>query len=275
MGQSAKFVITLCAFAAFGFASADVTFFDIFKTADFEQTSDSQPMNPVNWRFNSRIETDSDDQALSGTLTLPDQSIRAFTQSDPRTLSFGEEGFSNSTDLDIAFPDGPYLFSIDSGTLAGWTGEIREPAADYPDAVPYLTNNGYSALQNADPNSSISVTWNGFGHGGGGDSALVFFDIFDQTDGVYILDHFGDQSVYQGDTIGAGTLIAGHQYTYNLFYSVRFNNNYIAPDGGFGIAGFDFATSGDFTAVPEPATLAAFVLGAVGFARRRRRIQRR
>lgn len=261
-------LLALCSGGAV--APASVTFFDIFKTADYVQVSDSQPTTELGWRFDARIFTDTDDDATSGTLTMPDGSTRPLSAQGSRLVAFSDGYFSSSGDLDLAYPSGKYGFSIDSGNLAGQTGAIAEPGSDYPNEVPYLTNGGYSSLQNVNANNSTSLTWNTFTHSGGGDTTLIFFDIFDRTDNVFVFNSFGDASTYLGDTIGANTFIAGHSYTYTLFYSVRFSDVGEGFNGASPNAGFDLATSGEFNAVPEPFTVVGLSTALVLFWRRKK-----
>lgn len=250
-------------------ASANVTFYDMFKTGGYTQTSDAQPVNADGYFYAARIITDTPGDATSGTLTLPNNSTQTLSPVSPTVVQFASNTYATLADLDADFPTGAYGYSIDSGTLAGQTASLSEPANDFADAVPYLTNGGYSALQNVNASSSVALTWNTFGHSGNANLELVFFDVFDSTTNQFVYSNSGAEGVYTGDTISAGILTAGHTYAYDLYFSSRYEFGGQGFGGATSDNGFDLATTGTFTAVPEPASVLVLV-GGLALLRRRK-----
>ncbi len=249
-------------------ASADPTFYDLFKTHAYNQTSNSSPIDPSFYYSGSRIFTTVDGEVTSAHLTAPSGGTdRDLTGSNP---TIAQPTYASEATMDAETPAGDYLFTInDGGAFDGATGSLTLPESTYADAVPYLTGTSFDALQNATAGNSIAVTWNSFTPVANANFNLVFFTVFDQTAGTFIFDQIYNDGA-PGDTIDGSGLIAGHSYSYNLFFDPRYEVTHAGLGDATSIAGFDSVTFGDFrvAAVPEPAT---FLLLSPAFLLLRRR----
>ena len=272
-------IITVGTILATAAASqADISFYDFFRTGDFTQTSNSQPVsaNPNGYFWTARIFGDVGD-FTNGTYT--DANGNDHTMSlDPgqKILSYGQGGYNNDASMvpDFMNPGGGqqgFTYAFSGGTLGSQSAVLMEPESpSYPDAIPFLTGTGYSTLQSLLPGQSVALNWNSFGSNA--TFQITFFTIYDFTANAYVVNNSGDAGTYTGDTLNGTDVIAGHQYQYSLFFSSR--NSQVGAGFGTGIAseGFDYVTSGQFEVVPEPASVLAVGLGAgVVLLRRRKR----
>lgn len=263
-----------------GFAAADVTFYDLFKNVQFEQTAnDTAPTVATSYDFGVRIFSDTDGEVTSGTVVTPLNDTLDLSPTSSKVVEDYIYGYSSDAELDALYPAGTYNFSITGGTKSGWTGTLDLPETARANEVPYLTGNSFDALMNATAGNSVNVTWNTFTTNNPNSQSLayetIYFAVFDETlGGTQIGGGYGDKASYLSATIDGSTLIAGHDYRWSLYYDPRFEVRDAGLNGeGTADIGFDSVTSGGFTVapVPEPASLTALALGGVAVLRRRRR----
>ncbi len=252
--------------------------YDLFKTADYTQTSNAQPTTPFNYRMDARIDTNVDHDVTAASLTLPDGvTVYPFTSSTPRFLFYRENGLASAGDLDAAYPAGTYTFTATAGTLAPSSGSIDFPESaqlGYSATVPYLTGNSFSSLQGMDSTANLTLTFDGFIGGTFANQVVTFFTVFDNTSGDVVFTENGSPSVFTASTIPGGVLLPDHAYAYSVTFSDRIvGTGLFGNDSAVTLAAFDLATSGFFqtAAVPEPGIggLLPLVIGFVTSRRRR------
>ncbi len=264
------------------FAHAQVLSYDAFRSVYFDQTSNAAPTSSQNYRFYSRIFLSHQTDATSGTLTAPDNTQYAMPQYllDPLLNTyflFYDGGTFTTAAAELAtYGTGTYHFALNGGTYAGSSADLSMPAEDFPSTLPFLTGTSFSRLQGMDAHQSIALTWNPFTDTIGNNSFNTsYFNIYDVTSGAFVFSNYGSGASYLGETIGANTLASGHQFTYTLTFSSRYDGAPNASGNGFngssGLAAFDYSTTGSFsTAVPEPSVLALAGFGLLAVRRKKK-----
>ena len=134
-------------------ARADITFFDVFKNADYVQTSDAQPANPVGYFRASRGGRVS---RTAGDLTGRHGVVPEHRLGPPSLLAVGRTPASSPyavpefryevRPLDAGLPERGRLCSSRShgGTFDGQSAVVTTPAADADaSAVPFFSGNTY------------------------------------------------------------------------------------------------------------------------------------
>lgn len=203
-----------------------------------------------------------------GTISFP-----AASPLTPGTLSpSGAELDYNSGKVDQAtfqtdYPNGTYTFHLTDSTNASHTQTeaVDSTLTTPPVTVPILSATSFNGLQGMDPTKSFTVNFNAFNNPS--PDALIFFAIQDSLGNTPIFD--GLQPNVTQDTIPAGTLQPGTQYSFFLF----FDNIAISADNNAQVL-LDNRTQGSFTTftVPEPASA---WMGFLGISLMWRRWQKR
>jgi hypothetical protein len=263
-------------------ASADITFYDVFKAAGYQQTNDSQPSTTVGYFGTVGVDSNNPGD-LTGVTVTSSSSLSPMTLSS--TNGFNFVGFTPSAatanDLNVYLPNNDtYTFAITGGNFDGQSASLMTPPADaYAATVPYFTNGAYTSLQGVNVGSAINLFWNPYAAPAGITDPLIFVNIRDALTGQSVFDFVGDNTM-TSTTVTADTLLAGTQYDLNIVYSSRI----FAQDAGFGNAtafvAYDVRTDLLFTTasqVPEPSSCMLLACGAglIAVAKCRRRTQAR
>lgn len=267
-------VVGASAAAASSFATTN--FFDLFEINVTRQLGASS-LNQDGAYLGARVYGVNPGDVVSGTLTTPDGTNLALS-SQPPSVSGSQIGYGSPYEADIPtlqadhYGTGTYSVSVDTGADAGVADGVNIGAWIFPDSQPLLTAASYNALQHASSATSTTVNWQSWSpQSGQPDTQINFVDLYDVTAGYAdVLFTNGAASGLQSFTIGAGQLVAGHQYELSIDFSNRYNFT-TTGDIGAGLFAGDTRTLVDFNATPEPASLAALGLGAIALIRKRRR----
>ncbi|MEO8813371.1 MAG: PEPxxWA-CTERM sorting domain-containing protein [Caulobacteraceae bacterium] len=181
--------------------------------------------------------------------------------------------------LDTAFPTGITYALTATNSVSHASQTINVPyLADYYTAdIPALTAASFTALQGANPNAGLTLSFNSFTPAANAGFGQGFFSIYDYTTGMGVFAASGFSPSTTSVSFGPHTLTAGDSYTYELIFDDGVTG--IDPASGLAYtARSDQRTFGLFSAgpagVPEPAAwalmLAGFGLAGAGLRRSRR-----
>jgi hypothetical protein len=257
-------------------ARADITFYNLFKVAGYSQTSDAQPVTPNGFFGTVGVDADTPGDLSGGQVTSSSPlSPMTLSGSDTSLVSY-TPSYGSLAALDAALPNGTYTYTLSGGTFDGASATLTTPASDaFASAVPYFTNNAFTALQGVSASSAINLTWNPYATPAGVNQPLTFIGITQVSNNQSVFGMVGDNN-FTSTTVAANTLQAGTTYDLDIVYSARIAS---VPDNGFGDAtaftAYDIRTDLIFTtAVPEPSSLvllgcaAGIVAVAIGRSRR-------
>ena len=276
------------ALTAAGSAQAAITFADIGKNLEYQQTDVSGSLSPVgpggnNAFFFGRVFYDSGNYD-GGSLTINSPS--------PTTLPFngfafdccGSTGgqyqtdYMSKPDMDAQFPTSTtYTLEVTDSSLTNPTTDLNIvlPEDLYNDvANPVFDGATFNTLNHLTAGQALTIGTSTFtpDFGAGGENFLSIFDI---TGNTTVYSDFGDNN--RGSwAVGPGIFQAGHQYEAQLIFDSFVNG----VDDGTGVpitARNDLRTDVFFdvptpVSVPEPASWALMLLGfgALGAALRSR-----
>jgi hypothetical protein len=267
--------LVLCGLALPSVAS-EISFVNQFRNLGYTQT-DNTSLTAQGAFFSASATVSAQATAAydSGTLTIGDPDTGpsyALASSDGgHSFSLQTPTLPSLADMDAQFPlSSTYTYTLSNGSdLASASLDLG--ANRYAAAPPQLTGNSFSALQGMDSSQPLALSFNAFNDVAGADAEFIFFSIYDYTTSTWLYPLGFAPPTTTGLTLDAGLLAPGHDYAFELIYSVRVN----LPGSGADFTpqvGFDLRTSGLFaTAVPEPATAMLWLLGlAVGVRTSRR-----
>jgi hypothetical protein len=266
-------LVLLCAVQT---ARAQISFVDMFRSDFLLQTGNGNTLTDLGFRFDTRLFSVGAGDFTTADMTYPGPgSPDTLTPITPTALAFQAGLYATQAAMDADFPFGTYQY--DANGPAGPDSTSFNYAADvYPQSLPFLAGTDFTDLQNVDPGAPFAFDFSPFVTGGGATSSFIFFSLFDQTAAASAFDAGFLAPTTTGLVLPAGTLLAGHSYSYELIFSNRVQ--VASPGADFDAQiGFDFRTSGRFTAaaVPEPSVLAflaaPLLLAGYGLRRRMRR----
>jgi hypothetical protein len=259
-------------------ARADITFYDLFKVIAYDQTSNAQPTTPSEYFGNVGVSASSPADLTGGQVTSTSPLSPMTLTGSNGNFSFSTPGLSSKAALDTDLPNGTtYTYTLSGGNFGGQSATLSTPSSDaYASAVPYFTNNAFTALQNVNAHSAITLTWNAFTAPTGVNTPLIFIGISEVSTGQSVFGISGDNTI-TSTTVAANTLLPGTQYDLDIVYSARLQT----PNAGFtdatSFTAYDLRTDLVFTtAVPEPSSILLLGAGAAWLAwtRLRRRARR-
>jgi hypothetical protein len=232
----------------------------IFKSVTYRQTSDAAPVLDLEeWPSFLALASSPAANAVTGaSLTYPGpgsptQLLSVFGQ------FFHLEEFATQAELDAAYPNGTYTYSLTRQT--GGPTQISMPmptAGSYP-PVPQVAN--FAAAQTIDPAQNFTLQFNALTGASGGD--YIQLEIEDEAGEVLVLSApdlcvpLELPNTATSFTIPAGTLTAGKTYVGRLIFGRSFFANTTSPPN-FASNGslnrqtvFALATTGGVV-VPQP-----------------------
>lgn len=256
--------ITILAVTQCPMARADITSFNVFKDASYQQTSDAQPTSPIGYFFSSAVvyNTAGDVGSVSTTYSGPNSPL-GYT-SEPGNMFLYQTGFLSKSDLDTQYPfGGPYTFNISGGTLGSQSAVLNTPSTELYPSTPYLTGNSYSQLQGLNASQADTITVNGFTPPAGADASYVFITISQTSTNATVYSQTYLSPSTSSFTFAANTFAAGTTYNIDLDYTSRIDTQNAGFGNALGVVGFDQRTEISFTtaSVPEPSSLALISIG--------------
>jgi hypothetical protein len=246
-------------------ARAGISEINQFRNDTYTQTGDGNALIFDGTFFGTRLNSDDPNEYDTVQLSYPGPdspvALTSVDPTDPRLYGYGSPLYPDRAALATAFPSGTYTFSAANGSGTDFASYDYSTDA-YPQTVPYLTGNDYTALQGLDAGTAFTFHFSTFTPAVGVTDALMFFTIFDaNTNAVVASFDLLDPST-TSVTLAANSLQAGHSYSYELDFSDRVDVA-VTGSSAAGLLGFDNRTSGLFTtaAVPEPSTLLLTIIG--------------
>jgi hypothetical protein len=225
-------------------ARADVTAYNIFKTAVFQQTNATPPVwvnSPDAYFFGAQLfSSETGEYVTNATVTAPDSAVYPMPGNPaPTYFNYGSDYYPDETSMDAAFPGGPYTFYVNDQTDSGG---LNYPVEElYPTVIPCFTGDTWCRLQAVDPARPLNIYWNNFIPDSGAQSAYVFLNIYNPSGNNV----FGTNFLPFEQTnaaVPAYTLNAGTTYQLQIKFSDRVVVNSGFSSSAAGTAGFDYET---------------------------------
>lgn len=183
-----------------------------------------------------------------------------------------QTGYLSPAAQQANFPIGTYtLTATNSAESSSNSVTIAYPGDIYTSDVPALTGASYNALQNADPNADMTLSFNSFTPNPAADFGQDFLTITDLNTAMTVLNDAGFSPDSTSVLLPAGTLKAGHHYSYELIFDdvIAGTSDIVDQDGN--VIGStptyfrsDVRTFGDISAVPLPPALPMFGVALAG-----------
>lgn len=232
-------------------AVPDVIRMEVFKAKEFGQSGET-PVDLNNYFVDFFVD-------LSGVSTVSSVDIDIAGGStidnagmyEPDFLSIeGEQSFSSEGDLNAAFPDSDYLFTLHTFNDGDPTVTLNPGSESFP-AAPTIRN--FSTTQNWDSTQPFTITWDPMP--GGTSSDAIFLYIEGENDDFFETPCIGEPGVLDGNatsiTIPANTLPPGSTLDAELVFAKINTNDTTQYPGVRSVAGigtitrFEIQTSGD------------------------------
>lgn len=233
-----------------GATVTDVSYYDFGKIAMYVQTGNLTPAistsNP--YTFTSDIGYGSMGSVLaSSTLALPAGATGTVTyaaNSGNAHLKYSQF-YATAADLNAAFPDGNYTFTINTSTPNTYTSTLALSGVTYPTDIGTLSNTNWSggALV-IDPTQNYTFTWNA--------SADLHLDFGVNNTAINESVFNSGSGLPSSYTMAANTLAPGQSYVGNLdFANAVTDTSQIS--GVLGAAYYQNSTQFTIITTPEPA----------------------
>ncbi len=227
--------------------AGQVTGFDLFNTHIYSQPDANPPGAPFDYSFSARIFLDSPLTTAQAFLFPPgaSQGISMGTSGD--LFITPPEDFGTQGALDMAFPSGQYIFTLNSPQLTpttAETGQLVVPMAASYSNVPYFTN--FAATQNIDPTKPFAFTWNPLVTYQAPLLSEIYFSIYDVTANSVTLGTNVPDNTATSYVVPANTFLSGHHYYATIDFSIRNSTAGTGLGNVNGLLGYDSSTIIDF-----------------------------
>jgi len=253
-------------------AHAAITFYSLFVSNGYEQTSNAQPTIPLSYSGDVSIDFNNAGDLTAANVTSPSPLSPMTLNLGTLTAGFGQT-YASAAQRDTNFPpSAEYQFNISGGILGSQSASLSRPGTDaFAPDVPYFTGTTYDDLQGVDATTTIILPFTGYAAPLGVNDPLIFIGITRVSDGALVYGDSGPNTL-TSFTVPVGTLQPNTDYDVNLVYSSRIS----IGQAGFGTAtsqmAFDLRTDLFFTTgVPEPSTIALAALASLAILSYRRR----
>ncbi len=254
--RSKGLLMAMATAAAFSTAAAthaavtDVGEYDVGKTATYLQTGDVTPSLSTSnaYKFSSQISYGATGSVLaSSTLAVPAGATGTVTYAanGGNTRLKYSQFYATAADLNAAFPDGNYTFTINTSTPNTYNSTLALSGVTYPTDIGTISNTNWSGGELViDPTQSYTFTWNA------SNDLHLDFGLNNTTINENIINSgSGLPSSY---TMAANTLAPGQSYLGNLgFANGVIDTSQIS--GVMGAAYYQNNTQFTIVTTPEPA----------------------
>jgi hypothetical protein len=230
-----------------GFASSitaahvngQVTFYDLYYVANFDQLDDAAPAEPTSYATSLRLWQANSGDVGSVTVRAPDGTRRTLTQVSPACFFWGQYWIASEAELRRVLPSGRYDFAVSGGRLGIQSGPLTSPAElRWPTSIPWVRN--LTELQAVTPNRDSSIhllPWTS----PSADYRTTYIAISDQM-GVMVFSTTASNTA-SSVRIPAYTLVANTHYTLRIDFSAFVS----VPQAGFSgsatsIVAWDYST---------------------------------
>jgi uncharacterized repeat protein (TIGR03803 family) len=195
-----------------------ISSYTAFKTAIYAQTNATPPttVDPSGpYFFGVQYFADNTNVITDGaTFITPNNVNYTLLGSYISYFAYDSDYFYSKTDMDLAFPDGTYLFSINQEDLYS---DLTLPSNElYSVSIPAFSGQTWNNLQSLDPGQSLALDWNSFTPNPLATSAFVF---------VRILDEASQTFVFQDSFLPAGTNVVLSWTNSASAYSLEYTHN--------------------------------------------------
>jgi len=196
----------------------------------------------------------------SSTLTPPATATGSisFTSNNGDTKVEYHQYFASSSDLNAAFPDGNYQFSINTSTPNTYSSSLALSSLTYPSDIPTITGGTWSGgALIVNPNISNTIVWNA--------SNATHLSFTVSNTGIHDTVLNSGSGLPTSYTIAANTLQPDQSY----FVQLGFANGNIDTtqiSGVQGAAYYENSTEFTIETTPEPDSGVVLVAGSLGVA---------
>ncbi|MBY0112514.1 MAG: hypothetical protein K2Y21_06810 [Phycisphaerales bacterium] len=228
-------------------ARAGITFYDLFYSAFYTQSSDVAPTTPDIYVVASRVLTDNAGDLAQAKLAVPGAPFLYNLFAVEPTTYLVARNFASASAMEAGFPAGVYTHTISGGTLGTVAGTLTRPTdLFFTPSVPAFDAASFAVLSAWPSTQDVTVSFSAFAKPAAANTALTFLTIFDSGNNV-VFNTIEPGETTTSITVPANTLQAGATYRATLYYSSRIE----LANAGFGaatsIVGCDRATNATIT----------------------------
>jgi len=246
---------------------AAITFLEVAQWSYFTQTGNSAPTSADSHSFSARIFGNVNGEIGTSTVTIPDSTTRNLTSS-AFVAQYFDAGFPTMADVSNEYGAGTYSLAISTGVHAGKSDTVNYEGPVTFSENPYFQD--FLADAQAHVSQARTFEWSTtYGVTGEYTGRQNYFFLTNLTTNTTLVNTQGAGSSFGSYTLGANALTAGHNYRATLVYGALDQTASTAFAGAFRTGSTYSVVNAEFTAVPEPGTMAALGLGLAALRRRR------
>jgi hypothetical protein len=228
-------------------ACAGVTFYDIFYTTFYTQTSASPPAAPDLHVFATRVLTSDATDLASASLAVPNFPFAYNLFPVAPTSYLAARNFASQAALELAFPAGVYAHTIGGGTLGTANAALSRPAnLFFCTEVPAFDASSFDTLASFPATQAVTLNFASFTRPAAANAAVTFLTIFDDQNAI-VFNAAEPGETSNSITVPANTLQPGATYRATLYYSSRIETANAGFGGATAIVGCDRATNAAIT----------------------------